>query len=51
MTKMDVLGEVIEILIKNAMENDLSTQKLMPKVKNKTGGELNNGVYTSTCCM
>ena len=50
MTKKEVLDEVIEILIKKAMENDLSVPKLGQDIKEQiAGGGNKDGVYTSTC--
>ncbi len=50
MTKKEVLDEVIEILIKKVMENDLSTPKLEIGIKEQiVGGGNKDGVYTSTC--
>lgn len=50
MTKKEVLDEVIEILIKKVMENDLSAPKRGQEIKEQiAGGERKDGVYTSTC--
>lgn len=50
MTKKEVLDEVIEILIKKAMQNDLPAPNFEQKIKEQiAGGERKDGVYTSTC--
>jgi len=50
MTKIDVLDEVIEILIKKAMEDDPMKHNLEQKSKDQISrGEKEDGVYTSTC--
>lgn len=50
MTKTDVLDEVIEILIKKAMEDDPLKQNLVQKSKDQISrGEKKDGVYASTC--
>lgn len=50
MTKKEVLDEVVEILIKKVMENDLPAPKLGQKIKEQIAeGESKDGVYSSTC--
>jgi len=50
MTKTDVLDEVIEILIKKAMEDDPLKNKIEQKSKDQISrGEKEDGVYASTC--
>lgn len=50
MTKIDVLDEVIEILIRKAMEDDPVKQNLEQKSKDQNSrSEKEDGVYSAIC--